>query len=60
MTVPAGGGTASPPLSPPRRSKVDEALAALGQPPATDDEFYGRPTAAPAQGARQMAAIRYI
>ena len=60
MTVPAGGGTAGPPLSPPRRSKVDEALAALGQPPATDDEFYGRPTVAPAQGARQMAAIRHI
>tara|TARA_B100000795_G_scaffold241325_1_gene204021 strand:+ start:691 stop:804 length:114 start_codon:yes stop_codon:yes gene_type:complete len=31
-------------------TKVDEELAALGQPPLTDDEFHGRPAMA-AQGA---------
>ena len=33
--------------------QVDEELAALGQPPATDEEFYGRPAVA-AQGAASI------
>ena len=33
--------------------QVDEELAALGQPPATDEEFYGRPAVA-AQGSASI------